>query len=82
MQMEVNEDSKVQTLLSLYICQLNACTVAQPTSTVEYCSPSAECFETWVISPFLLYNAWYFLLTLNKWYSTVEYQYTYLNMNV
>jgi len=51
MQMEANEDSKVQTVLSFFTCQSNACIVTQPTSTVEYCSPLAECFETCVVSP-------------------------------
>jgi hypothetical protein len=71
MQMEANEGSKVQTILSLCSCQSNTCTVTQPTSTVEYCSPKAECFETCVVSPFLLYNACYSLLTLNKQYSRI-----------
>jgi len=67
MRMEANENSKVQTVLSLCSCQLNACTVTQPTSTVEYCSLLVECFETCMVSQFLLYNAWYFLLTLSEW---------------
>jgi hypothetical protein len=78
MQMEANEDSKVQTVLSLCSCQSNACTVTQPTSTVEYCSPLANCFETCMVSPFLLYNAWYSLLTLNERYSRIlKYVYKY-----